>query len=75
MGKNGVLNAFQRPKPGVAPYIKGFNARSIFLQDGLKFAYRSNETLEVDLLISNYGSGPLPKVFYLHKDPCSEFLK
>mmetsp|Transcript_34529 Transcript_34529/g.60157 ORF Transcript_34529/g.60157 Transcript_34529/m.60157 type:complete len:519 (+) Transcript_34529:1118-2674(+) len=49
-------------KPGApADVIKQFNARSIFLQDGLKFSYVSNDTLTVDIMLSNFGSHDLPK--------------
>ena len=33
-GNNGIADTFMRPKPGVAPFIKGFNAQSIFLETG-----------------------------------------
>ena len=49
-----------QPKPGVANYIKQFNARSIFLEDGLQLTYVSNDTLSVDITLSNFGDGALP---------------
>lgn len=59
-GSNGITDTFLNPKPGVAPYIKQFNARSIFLQDGLQLSYASGEQLSVDISLSNYGDGVLP---------------
>ena len=59
-GNNGITDVFFRPKPGVADYITQFNARSIFLQDGLELVYVSNDTLTVDLSLSHFGEGPLP---------------
>lgn len=49
----GILDTFMNPKPGVAPYIKQFNARSIFLQDGLQLSYQSGDHLSVDISLSN----------------------
>ena len=60
MGNNGIVDTFMRPKPGIAPYIKQFNARSIFLQDGLLLAYSSKDSLSVDISLSNFGDGDLP---------------
>jgi len=37
-----------------------FNARSIFLQDGLELSYASGDALSVDISLSNYGEGALP---------------
>lgn len=59
-GNNGITDVFFRPKPGVANYITEFNARSIFLQSGLKLVYVSNDTLSVDISLSHFGEGPLP---------------
>lgn len=59
-GSNGVTDTFLNPKPGVVPYIKQFNARSIFLQDGLQLSYSSGDQLEVDISLSNFGDGALP---------------
>ena len=41
-------------------YIKQFNARSIFLQDGLELSYASGDALSVDISLSNFGDGVLP---------------
>eukprot|EP01052_Picozoa_sp_SAG31_P023446 SAG31_NODE_1933_length_6879_cov_3.230973_1_plen_275_part_10 len=49
-----------RPKPGVAPYITQFNARSILIQDGLALSYASGEALVVDVSLSNFGMSDLP---------------
>ena len=57
---NGIVDMFMQPKPGVANYIAQFNARSIFLEDGLQLTYISNETLSVDISLSNFGDGALP---------------
>ena len=59
-GSNGVVDHFLRPKLGVRDRIKEFNARSIFLQDGLALSYASNATLSVDISLSNFGSADLP---------------
>ena len=58
-GSNGVVDHFLRPKLGVRDRIKAFNARSIFLQDGLALSYASNATLMVDISLSNFGSADL----------------
>jgi hypothetical protein len=57
---NGVLDMYGTPKPGAAPYITQFNARSIFLEDGLELTYVSNDRLAVDISLSNFGEGALP---------------
>jgi hypothetical protein len=57
---NGITDVLFDPKPGVADYITQFNARSIFLEDGLQLTYVSNDTLSVDLSLSNFGTGALP---------------
>eukprot|EP01047_Picozoa_sp_COSAG01_P014799 COSAG01_NODE_729_length_14031_cov_24.502800_4_plen_771_part_00 len=59
-GNNGIVDTFLRPKPGVAPYIAQFNARSILIQDGLGLSYVSGETLGVDISLSNFGVSDLP---------------
>ena len=59
-GNNGIVDTFFRPKPGIEPYIAQFNARSIFLQDGMQISYTSKDTLVVDVSLSNFGDGPLP---------------
>ena len=59
-GNNGIVDTFMRPKPGVAPFIKFFNARSIFLETGLALSYVSNDTLSVAISLSNFGDGDLP---------------
>jgi hypothetical protein len=58
-GSNGIVDTFMRPKAGVAPYISQFNARSILLSDGLALNYASQDTLDVDISLSNYGDGAL----------------
>ena len=65
-GSNGVTDTFLKPKPGVVPYIKQFNARSIFLQDGLQLSYSSGDQLEVDISLSNFGDGALPSSATAH---------
>ena len=60
LGNNGIVDTFMRPKPGVAPYIKAFNAPSIFVQEGIELAYSSKDALAVDVSLSNFGAGDLP---------------
>ena len=59
-GSNGIVDTFMRPKPGVAEFIKGFNAQSIFLETGLALSYVSNDTLYCKISLSNFGDGSLP---------------
>ena len=59
LGSNGILDTFQRPKPGVVGF-EAFNAPSIFLQDGLELSYASNDTLSVEISLSNFGTGDFP---------------
>ena len=54
-GNNGIADTFMRPKPGVADYIKGFNAQSIFLETGLTLSYVSNDTLSCKISLSTLG--------------------
>lgn len=56
-GSNGILDTFQRPKPGVAGVIRAFNGPTIFLQDGLQLAYASKDVLRVTLSLSHFGEG------------------
>ena len=59
-GSNGITDTFLRPKPGVAPYINHFNARSILIQDGLLLSYSSGDPLAIDISLSNFAPEPLP---------------
>ena len=70
-GSNGVVDHFLRPKLGVRDRIKEFNARSIFLQDGLALSYASNDTLAVDIVLSNFGSADLSTTAHI---ACSVLL-
>ena len=49
-----------QPKPGVAPYIKAFNARSILVQSGLALSYAAKDPLSVEISLSNFGASDLP---------------
>ena len=53
-GNNGVIDTFLNPKPGVAEYIKQFNARSIFLQDG-QYGLMHNSTRLCPIYYHLYG--------------------
>lgn len=58
-GNNGVVDTFMNPKPGVAPYIKAFNARSILVQSGLALSYSSKDPFSVEVSLSNFGDSDL----------------
>ena len=60
LGSNGIMDTFQRPKPGVVPFIKEFNAPSILIQDGLALTFASKDVLNVSISLSNFGNGDLP---------------